>query len=593
MMNHYRLLIAALFIFAVSGPCQAAAKTYHWDDYSKPFDREFRLSGSAELEVSLPREFVEKHDRIPLVVSYRRKSTDFFISLRVNDQSRWSPYKIGRQKDGNWVTGSERILIDKKYLKPGRNRLIFEFETKSPSMWYLDITAVKFDIEGIEKKSSVAASGESKGIYRWEDYTEPFDREFRFSGTAKIEVNLPEDIINRNERVPLLVSYRERSSTTHLSLLVNDQPSASPYILAKKPDGTWQTETEEVSIDPKYLKPGTNQFVFKVISPPPTYYPYMDIISIKFDFDRAEGKSPILTTNKKSTAPAETEKKPEVEKPKPAAARVIKPEPVFVPPVAGVRWAVVIGVSNYQDSRIPSLRYANKDARAFYDWLVSPNGGRYALGRVKLLVDNDATGVGIRNSLFEWLGQALEEDVVTIFFAGHGSPQSPDNPENLFLLPFDTDYDSVATTGFPMWDIETALKRFIRAKKVIVIADACHAGGVGQAFDVARRAGRGVNTVTISSNLQHLTKIGDGICIISASDDSQFSQESKKWGGGHGVFTYYLLRGLKGEADYSKDSRVTLGEIVPYLSEQVRRATRNAQSPTVAGRFDPALTIGK
>jgi uncharacterized caspase-like protein len=144
-----------------------------------------------------------------------------------------------------------------------------------------------------------------------------------------------------------------------------------------------------------------------------------------------------------------------------------------------------------------------------------------------------------------------------------------------------------------MWDIETALRRFILSKKVVVIADACHAGGVGKAFDVTRRASRGIKAVPISSNLQNLSRIGDGICIISASDDSQFSQESKKWGGGHGVFTYYLLRGLKGEADYSKDRRVTLGEIVPYLSEQVRRATRNAQSPTVAGRFDPALTIGK
>ena len=82
---------------------------------------------------------------------------------------------------------------------------------------------------------------------------------------------------------------------------------------------------------------------------------------------------------------------------------------------------------------------------------------------------------------------------MTIFFAGHGSPQSPDKPDNLFLLPYDTQYDSVATTGFPMWDIETALRRFILAQKVVVIAEACHAGGVGQAFDVARRTSRGIN----------------------------------------------------------------------------------------------------
>lgn len=74
---------------------------------------------------------------------------------------------------------------------------------------------------------------------------------------------------------------------------------------------------------------------------------------------------------------------------------------------------------------------------------------------------------------------------------------------------------------------------------------------------------------------------------------SQYSQESQKFRGGHGVFTYYLLKGLQGEADYSKDNSVSLWEIIPYLSEQVRRATINSQTPTVAGRFDPALTIGK
>jgi uncharacterized caspase-like protein len=261
--------------------------------------------------------------------------------------------------------------------------------------------------------------------------------------------------------------------------------------------------------------------------------------------------------------------------------------------VAGARWAVVIGISKYKDTRIAPLRYAASDARSFHDWLVSPQGGQYAPAMVRLLTDADATGANIKKALFEWLNQAIAEDTVTIYFAGHGSPQSPDHPENLFLLPYDTQYDSVPTTGFPMWDIETALKRFIRAKKVIVITDACHAGGVGQEFDASRRAGRGLTVTPMSSTLQGLSKISDGICIMSASDDNQFSQEGAQWGGGHGVFTFHLLEGLKGKADYNKDGRVTLGELIPFLSENIRRETRNAQSPTVAGRFDPALSIGK
>lgn len=257
------------------------------------------------------------------------------------------------------------------------------------------------------------------------------------------------------------------------------------------------------------------------------------------------------------------------------------------------RWAVVIGISSYKDTRISSLRYASADAKAFYEWLISPTGGKYAPSNVNCLLDKNATAKNIKNALFVWLKQAIQEDIVTIFFACHGSPESPDSLNNLFLLPYDAQYDEIATSGFPMWDLETALKRFIKAKKVVIIADACHSGGIGQSFDIARRANRGIKVNPIGSELQSLSKVGDGVCVISASDNKQFSQESKDWGGGHGVFTYFLLKGLKGEADYSKDNRVTLGELIPYLSEQVRRATKSAQCPTVAGKFDPALSIGR
>ncbi|MBI4987857.1 MAG: caspase family protein [Rhodocyclales bacterium] len=279
----------------------------------------------------------------------------------------------------------------------------------------------------------------------------------------------------------------------------------------------------------------------------------------------------------------------------PASARQNGPAPAPPQPFAGStqHWAVVIGVSDYADSRIPKLRYAANDAQALHDWLVSPQGGRYAPSRVKLLLNRNATAAAIKEALYTWLRQAIEEDIVVIYFAGHGSPDSPDTPQNLYLLPHDTRYDAIASTGFPMWDVETALKRFIKAKRVVVLADACHSGGVGATFDMARRALGDVQPNRISTGLQNLATVGEGIAVISASDDRQLSAESAKFGGGHGVFTHYLLEGLKGQADYNKDSRVTLGELIPFLSEHVRRETLNAQSPTVAGRFDPALSLGR
>lgn len=258
----------------------------------------------------------------------------------------------------------------------------------------------------------------------------------------------------------------------------------------------------------------------------------------------------------------------------------------------GTSWALIIGVSNYKDKNVPPLQYSSRDAKLFYNYLVSTSGGRFERERVKLLIDEKATAVNIRMSLFEWLRQALEEDVVIIYFAGHGSSDSPDS-QNLFLLPYDANYNNIASTAFPMWDIETALKRFLKAKRVIVLADACHAGGIGSSFDISRRAGRAIKVNPVNEGLKRLADVGRGICVFTSSDDRQYSQESDKWGGGQGVFTYYLLKGLQGEADYNRDQNITLGELIPYVSEKVRRETSNAQSPTVSGKFDPSITIQK
>jgi len=261
------------------------------------------------------------------------------------------------------------------------------------------------------------------------------------------------------------------------------------------------------------------------------------------------------------------------------------------PSATSQRFALVIGVSKYKDTRIPDLRYAASDAQAFSDWLVSPQGGKYSPKRVKLLLDEEATMKNIRGGLFEWLKKPIAEDIVTIYMAGHGSPETQDDMGNLYFLPYDADYERIGSTGFPMWDIETAVKRFIKAKKTIVIADICHAGGVGSEFI---KATRGIKNVTrVSSALQNLTRAGDGIAVLSASDDRQFSHVGQQWGNGHGVFTWFLLEGLRGKADYNKDNQVTLGELIPFISEKVRRETKSTQSPTVAGRFAPALTIGK
>ena len=251
-------------------------------------------------------------------------------------------------------------------------------------------------------------------------------------------------------------------------------------------------------------------------------------------------------------------------------------------------WAVVIGISEYQYAagKFPGLRYASTDAAKFYNFLRTPEGGGFSPERILFLENERATLENIKYAFFEFLKQALEEDYVVIYFSGHGTPEE-DNPKNLYLMAYDSRPERIASTAFPMWDVDTAFSRHIKSKKIIMFADACHSAGISG--DIAMR---GINKENlVNRSLLESAKDKKGRMILTASEAGELSQESKKWGGGHGVFTYFLLNGLKGEADVNDDNIVTLGEVADFVSENVRRATKNTQHPSMAGAFDRSFPL--
>jgi uncharacterized caspase-like protein len=70
------------------------------------------------------------------------------------------------------------------------------------------------------------------------------------------------------------------------------------------------------------------------------------------------------------------------------------------------------------------------------------------------------------------------------------------------------------------------------------------------------------------------------------------SQEGENWGGGHGVFTWYLLEVLKGKADVNGDGYVTADELFPYIYENVIRDTGGHQHPAnLSSEYDPKLPL--
>ncbi|MCX5669712.1 MAG: caspase family protein [Planctomycetota bacterium] len=269
------------------------------------------------------------------------------------------------------------------------------------------------------------------------------------------------------------------------------------------------------------------------------------------------------------------------------------------------RLAVVIGISQYAHRGkwdLADLRHAATDARALEGFL---NADQAGFDAVELLVDRQATAVNVKRALREKLRGVQPDDLVMIFWAGHGF-SDPHEPDKLYLITHDTDPQHMASTAYAMDDFRSDIAN-IRAGRVIVIADACHSGGI---FDpTIGIRGRRENTI-VSSLRGVYVSVQKGVgeatpggansplrLIFSSCEQGEVARESEKLG--HGVFTYYLLQALKGEADRPEnktggngDGKVSLGEMIEYTRDQVKRFTENQQHPATAGQFDRNLPIG-
>jgi uncharacterized caspase-like protein len=243
-------------------------------------------------------------------------------------------------------------------------------------------------------------------------------------------------------------------------------------------------------------------------------------------------------------------------------------------------WAAVIGISEYKSPDIPSLRFADRDAESFYQFLITPleEGGRgVPKTNIRKLINKEATKTNIQEAIFDFMKNALEEDVAIIYFAGHGAPD-PTRPNVPYLLSYDSDLSRPGATAVKMQEVQDAIRDYIKAKKITVFADACHSAGVSTNVTM-----RGIaSSELINQFLEEIAKAGSSVLTFSASESKEYSQESQNWGGGHGVFTFHILEGLKGKADSDDDKIVRLGELVDYVNQSVRRDTKSMQHPTAS-----------
>jgi uncharacterized caspase-like protein len=239
-------------------------------------------------------------------------------------------------------------------------------------------------------------------------------------------------------------------------------------------------------------------------------------------------------------------------------------------------WAIVVGVSKYKCESL-NLRYADLDADEFYKLLLSPTGGSFKSDYVIKLTNHEATTANVTKALRSFLKKPGREDLVVIYCACHGTPDF-DRPENVYLLTHDTDPDDIAGTALPMREIDQSLRENLLSKRVIIFADTCHSAAIGGG--IGRRST--VNeTALVNRYLQEVSTSRGGIALLTSAEANEVSFEDAKWGGGHGVFTHYLLKGMQGEADLNQNGCVTVGELFEYVRAKVQEATEHRQHPSI------------
>lgn len=240
-------------------------------------------------------------------------------------------------------------------------------------------------------------------------------------------------------------------------------------------------------------------------------------------------------------------------------------------------YALVIGIAHYENLPASAqLRYPDRDAESIYTTLISQQGGEFPASHVHMLTDAQATQSSILHELETWLPSVTApDDRVLIYFAGHGFISGGKG----YLAPYDVNLHNLAGTAIPMETLGNLIGTRIQGKWKVLLTDACHSGAITPETD--------------PTQLNHLLlDLHQSIFSLTASRDREQSFESPDWGGGHGIFTYYVVRGLSGAADANGDGVVTADELAEYVHSNVRQATAGRQNPTSErGSFDPNMLL--
>lgn len=250
---------------------------------------------------------------------------------------------------------------------------------------------------------------------------------------------------------------------------------------------------------------------------------------------------------------------------------------VDTPPTVGGtkpnRYAVVVGIEQYRN-KLPKADFAAQDARVMGAYLTKTMG--FAEENVAILLNENATRTDLEKYVEHWLPNRVEKDsTVFIYYSGHGAPNAKTG--DAYLVPYDGDPAFVDATGYPLKRLYEQLGK-LPAKEVVVLLDSCFSGAGGRSV-----IAKGMRPMVLSVENPVLAS-GKTVVLAAGKGDQVSSTYDQK---GHGLLTYFFLKGLRGEADANKDGSVDLAEVYEYLKPQVERTARreynNDQTPQLLG----------
>jgi len=254
--------------------------------------------------------------------------------------------------------------------------------------------------------------------------------------------------------------------------------------------------------------------------------------------------------------------------------------------------ALLIGVANYQQiSNLPAAIL--NDVNDVAATLSSPKYCAYAPANVVTLLDANATRAAVLNGLEELAVRAGPDDTACVFFSGHGGVVGNPGNEDSVLVTVDSDLADLENTSICSDELASALAQ-IKAKRLLVFIDACHAGGAAISKSLTDGKGHELKSGYTQNTFVKLA-VGSGRALMASCRSDEVSTVFV--GARNSVFTTALLAGLRGAADKSASGFIKVFDLFNYVSEEVPKLIPDDQHPifkadNLEGNFAVALSQG-